>query len=88
MPTFRLYLTDTSTVLALDYADADIQAGFPSPAQDYISQSIDLNRELIEHPASTFYARVTGDSMSGEGIAEMGLIYVRTYRLRQFLLFV
>lgn len=76
MPTFRLYLADTSTVLALDYADAGIQAGFPSPAQDYISQSIDLNRELIEHPASTFYARVTGDSMSGEGITEDDILVI------------
>lgn len=76
MPTFQLYLTDTSTVLALDYADAGIQAGFPSPAQDYISQSIDLNRELIEHPASTFYARVAGDSMSGEGITEDDILII------------
>jgi len=76
MYAFRLYLSDTSTVLALDYADGGIAAGFPSPAQDYISQSIDLNRELIEHPASTFYARVKGDSMSGEGITEDDILVI------------
>ena len=36
----------------------------------------DLNRELVEHPASTFYARVAGDSMEGEGISEGDLLVV------------
>lgn len=74
--TIQLYTPDTTTVMALDYADGGIPAGFPSPAQDYIAQSIDLNRELIRHPASTFYARVTGDSMEEEGITENDIIIV------------
>lgn len=76
MAAFQLYLIDTSTVLPLLYADAGIRAGFPSPAQDYISESIDLNKELIEHPASTFYAKVVGDSMSGEGITERYILVI------------
>ena len=76
MPAFQLYLIDTTTELPLLYADAGIRAGFPSPAQDYISESIDLNKELIEHPASTFYARVVGDSMSGEGITEGDILVI------------
>jgi DNA polymerase V len=40
-----------------------VPAGFPSPAEDYIEKSIDLNHELIQHPLSTFYLRVIGDSM-------------------------
>ncbi len=44
----------------LPYADAGIQAGFPSPAQDFLTETIDLNRELIHHPAAaTFYGRVS-----------------------------
>lgn len=66
--TLEIYNPDLSSHLALLYADEGIQAGFPSPAQDYISESIDLNRELIRHPASTFYGRVSGDSMIGDGI--------------------
>lgn len=66
--TLEIYNPDLSSHLALPYADEGIQAGFPSPAQDYISESIDLNRELIRHPASTFYGRVSGDSMIGDGI--------------------
>lgn len=60
----------------LPYADCGVRAGFPSPAQDYISQSIDLNEELVSHPASTFYARVNGDSMMEEGICEGDILVV------------
>ncbi len=45
-----------------------IAAGFPSPADDYIENSIDLNELLIKHPAATFFVRVAGDSMTGAGI--------------------
>jgi DNA polymerase V len=45
-----------------------VAAGFPSPADDYIESSIDLNRELIRHPFATFYVRASGDSMIDAGI--------------------
>lgn len=45
-----------------------IRAGFPSPAEDYLSDSLDFNRDLIKHPEATFYAEVDGDSMIGLGI--------------------
>lgn len=45
-----------------------IKAGFPSPADDYMHDSLDFNRDLIRHPESTFYGRVTGDSMIEAGI--------------------
>lgn len=76
MAAFQLYPADTATNMPLLYADAGIRAGFPSPAQDYITESIDLNKELIEHPASTFYAKVVGDSMSGEGITEGDILVI------------
>lgn len=73
---FNLYPADISTALPLPYADGGIRAGFPSPAQDYLSESIDLNKDLIRHPASTFYARVIGDSMAGEGITEGDILVI------------
>ena len=76
MTVFQLFRADTSTILPLVFADAGIKAGFPSPAQDYITESIDLNKELIRHPASTFYAKVVGDSMSSEGITEGDILIV------------
>jgi len=53
-----------------------VAAGFPSPAEDYIEGRIDLNRDLIRHPIATFYIRVAGDSMTGEGIDAGDLLIV------------
>lgn len=41
-----------------------IQAGWPSPADDYLDKALDLNEYLIRHPAATYYVRVAGESMS------------------------
>ena len=48
----------------------EIKAGFPSPAEDYLQESLDFNRDLIKHPESTFYGRVDGDSMIDAGICD------------------
>ncbi|WP_269623135.1 LexA family protein [Prochlorococcus marinus] len=53
-----------------------IEAGFPSPADDYIDIGIDLNEELIRHPSSTFFLRVKGQSMSNAGILDGDLLIV------------
>jgi DNA polymerase V len=45
-----------------------VQAGFPSPAENYLDKTIDLNELLIAHPAATFFVRVVGDSMQNAGI--------------------
>jgi len=45
-----------------------VQAGFPSPADDYIEQKLDLNSYLIKHPTATFFVRATGLSMINAGI--------------------
>lgn len=74
--TIDFFLPDTSTVLPLPYADGGIQAGFPSPAQDYITETIDLNREIVRHPSATFYGRVRGESMKGEGICEGDILVI------------
>ena len=46
----------------------ELRAGFPSPAEEYLHDSLDFNRDLIKHPESTFYGRVCGDSMIEAGI--------------------
>jgi DNA polymerase V len=53
--------------LALELAPG-IKAGFPSPAQDYHNDRLDFNRDMIQHPETTFYGRVDGDSMMNAGI--------------------
>jgi len=45
-----------------------VSAGFPSPADDYTEENIDLNDHLISNPFSTFFLRVKGDSMVNAGI--------------------
>ena len=45
-----------------------VQAGFPSPADDYIQGAIDLNEHLILHREATFVLRVSGWSMRDSGI--------------------
>lgn len=45
-----------------------VQAGFPSPADDYIEGYLDLNTKFIRHPSATFVLQATGDSMVEAGI--------------------
>ena len=53
-----------------------ISAGFPSPADDYLEDKLDLNEYLIKHPAATFFVRVAGDSMINAGIYNNDIIIV------------
>jgi len=53
-----------------------VVAGFPSPAEDFVEGSLDLNEYLVRHPAATFFVRVTGDSMIGAGIHPEDLLIV------------
>ena len=57
-------------------AQDGIHAGFPSPATDYMTQAIDLNKELVKHPAATFYGRVVGDSMIDAGVDEGDILVI------------
>lgn len=72
----QIYSADLATVLELPFVDAGIKAGFPSPAQDYLTDSIDLNRDIIKHKESTFYGRVDGDSMKDAGMGDGDIIVV------------
>ncbi|WWY11752.1 translesion error-prone DNA polymerase V autoproteolytic subunit [Shewanella baltica] len=53
-----------------------IAAGFPSPAQDYVEQTLDLNELCIKHPAATFFVKVQGDSMIDAGIFSGDILVV------------
>lgn len=57
-------------------AQDSIHAGFPSPAADYMTQAVDLNKELVRHPAATFYGRVVGDSMIDAGVEEGDILVI------------
>lgn len=53
-----------------------VAAGFPSPADDYIEKTLDLNDLLIQKPAATFFVRASGESMLGAGIHPNDILVV------------
>jgi DNA polymerase V len=55
---------------------SSVRAGFPSPADNYVDQKLDLNRFLIRHPSATFYVRVKGNSMENAGIRDGDMLIV------------
>jgi DNA polymerase V len=61
---------------AFAFFDEGIQAGFPSPADDYLDGSIDLRALLFEDEPATFVARASGDSMEGAGIFHGDLLII------------
>jgi DNA polymerase V len=75
-PTLEFYTPDYSTAMELPYVDAGIRAGFPSPADDFIELSIDLNKHLIKHKDTTFFATVKGHSMKNAGIYDGDLLII------------
>lgn len=69
MTKLTLLKGDLASKLALSLAPT-IKAGFPSPAEDYLHDSLDFNHDLIKNPEATFYGRVSGDSMIEAGICD------------------
>lgn len=61
-------LEHNKPVSLLPLYSSKVQAGFPSPADDYIERYLDLNAEYIKHPSATFLVTATGDSMVDAGI--------------------
>ncbi len=53
-----------------------VVAGFPSPAEQYQEQPLDLNELLVRHPSATFFVKVSGESMIGAGIRDGDLLVV------------
>ena len=70
-----LYPIKSAQNLLLPFV-GEVKAGFPSPANDFLDLSIDLNEHLIRNKSSTFYARVDGDSMTNVGIADGDLLII------------
>lgn len=72
----ELYIPDISSEVKIPFFDVGISAGFPSPADDFIESSIDLNKELIRHKYTTYFARVKGYSMKNVGINDGDLLII------------
>ncbi|MDX1917942.1 MAG: translesion error-prone DNA polymerase V autoproteolytic subunit [Candidatus Caenarcaniphilales bacterium] len=77
----ELHITDiypfkTGERLPLPLYSMATSAGFPSPADDHMERSYDLNELLIKHPLATYLVRVSGNSMVGAGIHSGDLLIV------------
>jgi DNA polymerase V len=72
----KLYALAPTGPIFLNCVDGTICAGFPSPADDYFQQQIDLKAVLVQNPDATFVVRVQGNSMTGDGIDDGDVLIV------------
>jgi len=75
-PVFEIKFLSASKSLKLPSFLNRIPAGFPSPADDYLEELLDLNDKLISNPASTYFVKVSGSSMIGAGIFSGDMLIV------------
>ena len=61
-------LKNKSTLDKIPFFEGSVQAGFPSPAEDYIDMDLDLHDHLVKNPSSTFCVKAIGESMRDAGI--------------------
>ncbi len=74
--TLNIFTPDMLSDGGQPMAQGGVSAGFPSPGEGLINLKLDLNRELVKNPASTFYARVSGYSMRNEGINDGDILVI------------
>lgn len=73
----EFYSITTDSAPCISITEANVHAGFPNPVDDaYLSQPIDLNKELVKNPSTSYIVKVAGDSMIEEGIDEGDLLIV------------
>lgn len=73
----QLYYPDNkASVISVPLFTGKVAAGFPSPADDYIEKTLDLNDLLVQKPAATFFVRAEGESMLGAGIHPNDILVV------------
>jgi DNA polymerase V len=71
-----LLLPPLPDVRPLPLFSGKVAAGFPSPADDYVEKTLDLNELLVQNPAATFFVRAQGESMLGAGIHPNDILVV------------
>jgi DNA polymerase V len=72
----QIFKPDLRSNLEIPFFENGIKAGFPSPAEDFKEQKLDLNIKYIKNPSSTFFALVDGDSMKNSGLDDGDLLIV------------
>lgn len=72
----QLFAPETKNEVYITFTESLIKAGFPSPAEDHSDLKLDLNKELIKNPSSTFFAKVSGQSMIEDGVDDGDLLII------------
>lgn len=72
----KLFAPANESYVELPLYAHKVVAGFPSPADDYIETTLDLNDRLIRNKAATFLLVVEGDSMKKAGIKDGDILVV------------
>ncbi|GGW57698.1 translesion error-prone DNA polymerase V autoproteolytic subunit [Alishewanella tabrizica] len=62
--------------ILLPFFSNKVSAGFPSPAQDHVEKTLDLNELCVKNPAAAFFVKVSGDSMRDAGIYDKDILIV------------
>lgn len=68
--------TQNSEGEVIQLTESCVQAGFPSPAEGYLTDSLNLHDLVVKNPPATFFVRVSGDSMKDAGIASGDILVV------------
>ena len=71
-----IHVPDYKSNITIAFISDEVSAGFPSPATDFMENSIDLNKELTNNPLATFYIKVKGNSMVDAGINDKDVLVV------------
>jgi DNA polymerase V len=70
------FCPDLDNPIELPYITAGIKAGFPSPAADFDGTKISLDAILVKNREATFYAKASGNSMTGAGIDDGDILVI------------
>jgi len=62
------YSVDDTAFEKIPLFEGSVQAGFPSPADDYMDMDLDLHDHLVQNPSATFCVKAIGESMKDAGI--------------------
>ena len=71
-----IYAVEESTLSNIPMFADSVQAGFPSPAEDYMDLDLNLQDHLIQNPSATFCVRAVGESMKDAGIQSGDIMLV------------
>jgi DNA polymerase V len=72
----EIFSPNTDSNLEMPFIAAGIKAGFPSPAADFDEVRISLDQIVVKNKSATFYAKASGNSMIGAGIADGDVLVI------------